>query len=153
LLVTEMGKELVLYDLQAFKAHRLNPTSAFVYKACDGNRSVAEIAQLLSNAHSGTTNEQVVWYALKRLQGASLLETRLEFPQEAKGITRRELMKTLGVAAAVALPVITSIVVPTPAQAQSCLPSGSTCSPPGTNPACCSGQCIPASGDAPGRCA
>ncbi len=119
LLVTETGNELVVYDLKRFKAHRLNSTSALVWKTCDGNHSVANIGQRLTEEFGSAIDEQVVSYALKRLQSAHLLEAPLDLPGDAKRINRRELMRVLGLGAVVALPIVTSIVVPTPAQAQS----------------------------------
>jgi hypothetical protein len=53
-------------------------------------------------------------------------------------VTRRELIRRLGLAAAASLPLVTSIVAPTPAQAASCLPSGQPCT---SSLQCCSAVC------------
>ena len=55
------------------------------------------------------------------------------------GSTRRELLKTLAVGAGAAIPVVTSIVVPTVADAASGLPTGSGCT---IDSQCASGICL-----------
>jgi hypothetical protein len=137
LIITERGDELVIYDLRRFKIHNLNSTSALIWKACDGSRTVEQIVAFLSNQLAADMDQQVVWYTLKRMQGAYLLDESLELPDQARRITRRELIAAAGLAGIVLLPVITSIIAPTPAQAASGggLPpgsgSGGTPSPPG----------------------
>ena len=130
LLITEKGDELIIYDLKRFKIHNLNSTSALVWKACDGSRTVPEIVAFLGNQSGTEIDERVVWYTLKRLQGAYLFAESLELPAQAGRITRRDLIAVAGLAGIVALPVITSIIAPTPAQAQSAPGSGPT--PPPT---------------------
>ena len=114
--ITRVGDELVVYDLVQFKAHRLNPTAAAVFEACDGTRSVADLAALLGTQSTTHVDTEVVWYALNELHSAQLLETALPARQF---LTRRQLVAAAGAAAMVVLPVIASIVVPTPAEAQS----------------------------------
>jgi hypothetical protein len=63
----------------------------------------------------------VIWLALDQLAKARLLHE--DTPAARKpGLSRRELMKRIGVGGAMALPLITSIIAPTVAQA------GTTCS-------------------------
>ena len=63
----------------------------------------------------------------------------LESPGPAKGLTRRELIRRLGAAAAIALPLVSTVAAPTAAEAQSCIPQGAfTCSLV-TPPFCCPG--------------
>jgi hypothetical protein len=42
-------------------------------------------------------------------------------------MNRRQMVRTLGLAAVVAVPLVTSIVAPTPVQAATCLPPGAAC--------------------------
>ncbi|HZS47026.1 MAG TPA: PqqD family protein, partial [Blastocatellia bacterium] len=134
LLITEKGDELVIYDLKRFKIHNLNSTSVLVWKACDGSRTVPEIVAFLGNQSGTEIDERVVWYTLKRLQGAYLFAESLELPAQAGRITRRDLIAVAGLAGIVALPVITSIIAPTPAQAQSAPGSGEPTPPPPGQP-------------------
>ncbi|MCB0117266.1 MAG: PqqD family protein, partial [Caldilineaceae bacterium] len=44
LLVTDTGNELMLYDSAAGVVHVLNETSKLIWRLCDGNHTVAAIA-------------------------------------------------------------------------------------------------------------
>jgi hypothetical protein len=58
--------------------------------------------------------EKLVQFALQSLSGDGLLEP-LDFPPiVAAGMTRREVMQKVGVRAAVALPIVTTLLVATP---------------------------------------
>lgn len=108
--------ETLVYDGSTDKAYVLSPSAAAVWRACNGARSVQEIAQYLSA--DTPTNEQVVWYALGQLN--DLLVEPVTLPKELAGISRRQFLKRAGVVAgAVAIPVVVSIVAPSPAHAQS----------------------------------
>jgi hypothetical protein len=64
----------------------------------------------------------MVWLALEQLGKVDLLESRVEAPREAAAVSRRSFMRTVGigvVGGAVVLPLVTSIVAPTPAHAAS----------------------------------
>ena len=45
--VEKLPDETLVYDLNRYKAHCLNPTSALVWRRCDGRTTVAEVAALL----------------------------------------------------------------------------------------------------------
>ena len=138
LIVKNLDDEMLVYDEEREKAHCLNQTAALVWKNCDGNRSVAEIARQMQAELNAPVETNVVWYALKQLDKYHLLQDSVTLPDELVAMTRREFVKKIGVAAAVALPVILSIALPTPAQAISCLPTGAPCQ---TGGQCCSGFC------------
>jgi hypothetical protein len=133
LIVKELPDETLVYDLSADKAHCLNHTAGLVWKYCDGKSSVSEIAASLGNETQTVVDDRIVWLALDQLEKFKLLAEVPTIPAVFLGLNRRQLIRTLGVAA-VALPVIMSISAPT-AQAQasppSCLGSGSPCSPTG----------------------
>ncbi|MBV9851282.1 MAG: PqqD family protein [Armatimonadetes bacterium] len=118
LLVQKVGDELVVYDQQHHRVHRLNKTAALVWRHCDGRTGVAELAALLQSESGLPADEEVVRLALARLAKTRLL--RDECP-EAKSITRRQVIRRLGLAGAMTLllPVVTSIIAPTPAMAGS----------------------------------
>ena len=77
--------------------------------------------------------------ALDQLAEFDLLAPSEVRPCGAHLTSRREMMRRLGLAASVSLPLITSIISPTPAQAQS--PCTETSCPPGTT--CQAGVCEP----------
>jgi hypothetical protein len=139
LIIRELEEETLVYDLDTDKAHCLNQTAARIWKHCDGTSSVAQLCERLSQTMETTVDEKVVWYALEQFNKDGLLEEKIEPPAVFKiaGMSRRQMVRTLGLAAMVAIPVVTSIVAPTPVQAQSCLPRGSLCNP--SAPRCCPG--------------
>lgn len=146
LLVHELADEVLVYDLKRQKAHCLNKTSALVWNRCDGQTSVAQIAGLLGEKLETEVDENVVWLALKQLEKAQLLGETSPLVGETSRVSRRQLMRTLGLSAAAALPLVTSILAPTSVSAQSCLPKNFTPCTPSTN--CCSGlgNCNPSNG-------
>jgi hypothetical protein len=137
LLVQELPNEVLVYDLERHKAHCLNPTAALVWKHCDGRTSVSEIARLLENSLETTVDEDVVWCALNQLEKDHLLEEKVEWPVGVERISRRELVRRLGIGAAIAIPLVTSLLVPTAAYAGSVCNAGAPC----TNNTDCTGGC------------
>ena len=138
LIVKEVGIEVLVYDTESDRAHCLNETAAFVWNLCDGRRDATAIAQAMQEELNVTVDEKVVLFALTQLGRDNLLEHQLVTPTVFPGMNRRQMMRTLGIATAVALPLVTSIVAPTAIQAASCLPSGASCNGSGQ---CCSGLC------------
>jgi coenzyme PQQ synthesis protein D (PqqD) len=135
----EFGDEVLVYDLQRDQGHCLNSTAAATWKLCDGYSSPSQIAKTLSRQFSAPVDEAVVLLGPDHLADAHLL-IKPEVPVER--LSRRVAMRRIGIAAAIALPVITSIVAPTPAHAASCFPNGHPCTSPAQ---CCSGLCGPVS--------
>ena len=125
LVVKGLNDEVLVYDLERDKAHSLNSSAAFIWKKCNGRRSVAEVAQALSREFKVPADEQTVWLALDQLSKFNLLEAKVTRPAGVPNISRRQMMR-IGAAAAFALPVIVSIVAPTAANAQTSI-SPSVC--------------------------
>jgi hypothetical protein len=140
LVINELPEELVIYDTESHKAHCLNRTAALVWKRCDGKTSPAKIAQLLERELKAPVNEDLVLYALEQLGKDQLLTERFMRPVPGAQLSRRELVRRLGLAAVVAVPLITTMVAPTPVQAASnCVDcGGQPCCLPAT---CNSGIC------------
>jgi len=115
--------ETLVYDLEFHRAHCLNRTVDSVWRLCDGGRSVPDIARALQAAPSAPPDPDVVLLALSQLRGADLLVDTGDEADLPPGPSRRELLVRLGRGAVVWLPLVTSIVAPTPAQAASC-PAG-----------------------------
>ncbi|MCA1626062.1 MAG: PqqD family protein [Acidobacteria bacterium] len=107
MVIQEMPDEVLVYDLETNKAHCLNQTSAFVWKACDGKKSVVEISKLLGNSVS----EDLVWLAIDQLSEKNLLESKLSL--SSRGQSRREAIKKIGLASVIALPFVASLAAPT----------------------------------------
>ena len=132
----EFGDEVLVYDLQRDVGHCLNSTAAAAWKVCDGKSSPSQIARTLSRQLSGPVDESVVLLALDQLADADLLVE----PEVTVGRpSRRVAIRRIGVAAAIVLPLVTSIVAPTAAQAVSCFHDLHMCT---TSAQCCSHLCV-----------
>ena len=115
LIVKELKDETMLYDSKQNKAFCLNQTSAIVWKSCDGKTTVAEMTHALQAVDS-SVNDSVVWFALEQLESDGLLENSVAAPAEVAGLTRKELIRKFGLAAAL-VPIVAVLVAPTPAKA------------------------------------
>jgi Coenzyme PQQ synthesis protein D (PqqD) len=139
-LTRDFGDELLVYDRERNVGHCLNPTAAAAWKLCDGKKNISELATMLTRQLSAPVDEPVVLLALEELSKAHLL---IEAEKPLRRTSRREAIRAIGIAGAVALPLVTSLVAPTPARAASCLPNGRPCV---SNAQCCSGRCGVTSG-------
>ena len=111
--------ETLVYDLESHRAHCLNRTVDSVWRLCDGRRSVPDIARALQPVSPAPPDPDVVLLALTELRGADLLVDAGDEADLPSGSSRRELLVRLGRGAVVWLPLVTSIVAPTAAQAAS----------------------------------
>lgn len=136
LVVQELPDETLVYDLERDRAHCLNQTAAFVWGRCDGRTSPREMARALGQSAGTPVDEKLVWLALDQLRRNHLLSDPAIPPPTIASMNRRELVRVLGISAAVALPLVASIVAPLPAQAATgCASTGQSCATIG----CCSG--------------
>lgn len=113
LVVQETPDELLVYDLDSDKAHCLNETAARVWKACDGKNSVADIAALIGS----DAGDDVVWLAIDQLNENNLLDA--EMGSRFAGMSRRDVIKKVGLGTMIALPIIASLAAPRSAMAAS----------------------------------
>ena len=144
LITRKVAGEMLVYDRNRDEAHCLNPTAARVWTHCDGATTVAEMAHLLADEMQTPVAAEVVWLAVEQLRKARLLQEPhlqepLAGPKRIEHLSRRALVKRIGVGAAVTLPFIRSITAPTAAQAASCRPTGALCT---ANSQCCSNNCL-----------
>ena len=138
LIVKEVDCEILIYDQISNRAHCLNETAAQVWKYCDGQTTIADACRSLSREYDSPVDEKVVGYAIDQFAKDHLLE-EVGIPAfMVPGLSRRQMVRTLGLAAAVAVPVVTSILAPTPAQAATCRTIGAACT---VDAECCSGLC------------
>ncbi len=110
------GEELLLYDRESHTAHCLSPIVACIWRHCDGEHDVTELAELTG------ASEGLVADALHELREKELLAAEPELIQSTvPGISRREAIGRVvryGAAAA-AVPLIVSATAATPAMASS----------------------------------
>ncbi|NNE97747.1 MAG: hypothetical protein HKN25_01870 [Pyrinomonadaceae bacterium] len=135
IVVQDLDNELLVYDLKANKAFCLNETSALVFGFCRGIKTVSEITAAMSAKLKTPVSEDLVWLALEELKKNDLLEDSDDLTDQFAGLTRREAVKKVGFASMIALPIVSSVVAPNAAMAQ----SGATLL---VGQACTPGQCI-----------
>ena len=149
LVVQELEGEVLIYDLDTDEAFGLNKTSTIIWQLCDGNNSISEISLLISRSFNSIADENFVWLALDQLKKKNLLENKDEIVVNFGGMSRREVIRKVGLASVTALPLISSLVAPQASSAQSRVCSatcvctvtnvgaGVLCAPAGT----CTGGC------------
>lgn len=113
IVVQELGKELLIYNLKTHRCFNLNETSAIVYKSCDGVSSFAE----LKSKHKLT--DDLIFLALDQLKEEGLVENDNNRVSPFNGVSRREAIRKAGLASMVAIPLITSLIAPSAVSAQS----------------------------------
>jgi hypothetical protein len=130
LVLEELGGELLVYDLRTDAAHCLDAQAAAVWRACNGEATVSDIAAATGIPRDG------VEHALRGLADRDLMDGAADHHSRREAV---KLVLTVGAAGA-AIPVIRSIVAPTAAQAGSvsCFPDGAGCS---VDSDCCSQNC------------
>ena len=125
LLVEEVGDELVVVDQKRHTATSLNRTAATVWRHCDGATPIAGLVTALQHEVDAAADEDLVWVTLDDLGRSDLLEEPVTRSVDDADLSRRRLMKKvgIGVAAAVLLPEISTVLVPAAAQAKSVPPA------------------------------
>ena len=119
IVVQEMEQEILIYDLKENKALCLNETSALIYQLCNGKRTIQEIADAMSIKLNKLVSEDLIWLALDNFKKDNLLENNEQFEINFNGLSRRQVIKKIGLASMIALPVAASIVAPNAAMAAS----------------------------------
>jgi hypothetical protein len=110
LVIQDVPEEVLVYDMDTNKAHCLNKTAAMVWRSCDGSRTVPQIAEYVGSQAGEKVSDDFVWLAIDQLNANDLLEKPIK--ADFKGISRRDVIKRIGLTSMVALPVIASLVAP-----------------------------------------
>jgi hypothetical protein len=137
LVVEELSEELLLYDQNNHTAHCLSPLAACVWRHCDGERDVTELAELAG------ASESLVADALHELREKDLVDAEpLLMQSTVPGLSRREAIGRVARygAAATAVPLIVSATAATPAMANSVAEGGcpvNACKPADGSKCCC----------------
>ena len=113
LLVEEIGRETVVYDVETKEAHALSPVAAAVFAGSDGRKSFAELAAFAAERVQEPVTDDEVWDALVQLEDRNLLKP------PSGGLSRRGFVRT-GAGIAISAPLVTSLVMPSIASAVSC---------------------------------
>jgi hypothetical protein len=134
LIARRIDDELLVFDEETSTAHCLNGIAGEMWMACEQESSAVEVTEVLCPRWPDI-EEEVVAASLSKLAAAGLLEE-----QENISHGRRQLIRKLGFAAAVALPiVVNSVLIPSPAAAASCASITQSCA---TKPCCPGLHCL-----------
>ena len=156
LLRHQLDGQVLVYDTREDRVHLLDTTTGHVFELLEqGNRSREGIVAELATRMNSIEGESLLRLSLDELRKADLLMDA-QVPTDAlNDITRRDLVRKLGLAGAAALlvPTITTLTA-TRAYAQaSCLVTGQACVVNST-PACCTGEtCVAEDEFGNGHCA
>ncbi len=110
IVVLELPDEVLVYDMDTNKAHCLNHSAALVWKSCDGSNSIMDIVRQFESDGRGKVTEDFVWLAIDQLNENGLLENNPSPRFQRR--TRRQMLKTIGLASTVAVPIIASLIGP-----------------------------------------
>lgn len=128
LIVKEADGEILIYDEHNSRAHCLNATAAKVWQHCDGRSTIAEVCMSLSSDLEAPVDENIVWYAIDQFSRDNLLQEKTLIPAGLiTNMNRRQMVRTLGLAAVIALPLVTTIVAPDAAHAATLKAPGAPC--------------------------
>ena len=116
-LVQDLKDEVLIYDKNKNKSYCLNSTAKTVFNACDGTTTLEDLK------HQSSLPDDVIYLSLDEIKRNDLIEESYVSP--FAGVSRREVIKRVGLASMVALPVIFGLIAPTAANAQSgCVADG-----------------------------
>lgn len=120
IVVQSLSKELLVYDLLKHEAYQLNEPAMIVFNACGDAQSFED----LKRKHKFT--DDLIYLTLDSLKEKNLLEA--DYISPLPRTSRREMIRRVGLASMIALPVISALVAPTAAQAaSSCAANGTAC--------------------------
>jgi hypothetical protein len=122
IVIQELKDEILIYDLSKNKAYCLNQTSAMVWQECDGTKSITDLSRILSRKTRSNMTEDIIRLALDKLKKEKLLSNGDEIEIKFEGLSRRQVIRKIGLASMVALPIVVGFIAPAAAQAQSCPP-------------------------------
>lgn len=117
----KLSTETMVYDQVSHRAHVLNPTVSLVWEFADGRNSIDEIAQILHRQLGLPADRSVVLLALQELAESGLLQEPLQAEVGPERLTRRQVAQKLTLAGAslALVPLVTSVLAPTPVMAAS----------------------------------
>ena len=106
----KLADEVMVYNEADGRAHALNPMAAAVLEQCNGTRDRDELVDAVAASAETPVDLDVIDLALNDLVDAGLIEGGEHAPK----ISRRSLIRKMGVgtAAAAALPIVESVITP-----------------------------------------
>jgi len=143
LVVKMLLPETLIFDIRTYRAVTLNAAATLLWRRCDGQTSIAALAQALRDDLGLNADEETVWAGLEELQKESLLDVCPPIPTSLTSLTKRRLRRRLIVAGSVTF--LSGILVPEASAAGSCVINHADCTPKdgpcSTDTQCCSCKC------------
>src|ERR1044072_3152553 len=90
LVIEDLNEAMLVYDRNRHKARSLNKTAAFIWKQCDGQTTVADIARRMEREFDTPVDDNLVWLGIKQLAGSRLLPNRISQTPDMNGLSRRQ---------------------------------------------------------------
>ncbi|MEZ5346690.1 MAG: hypothetical protein R2681_14150 [Pyrinomonadaceae bacterium] len=119
IVIQRIDNEVLIYDLAANKAFCLNHPAAVIWETCDGSRSVADLKKIAETNLKTILTSEFVYFALNQLSENGLIDDFSELKEHFKAVSRREMVRRVGLTSAVGVPLVASIVAPRSVNAQS----------------------------------
>lgn len=112
IVVQELKDEILVCDTKYNQVFCLNQTAGEVWKLCDGKKNYREIAKELSKKMKVDFTEELVLFTLGELSKQNLLVNQINTNDLFGEFSRREVIKKIGLTSMVAIPLISSVVMP-----------------------------------------
>jgi hypothetical protein len=110
LLIRKVGNETVVYDTKTHNALALNELTTAVWEVCTGKSDASSLLEIIRCSGLVNAVDQVVLMAIDQLNRAGLLKTSTETNETDKtSLTRREMIRLIGIKSVAALPAISII--------------------------------------------
>lgn len=154
IVIQDLNDETLIYDLQTNQAFCLNETASLIWQLCDGKKSIAELSRIMSEKLGKPVCEDLVRLAIDQLKDRNLFENASELKADFSGLSRRALIRKIGLSSMIALPLVSAVIAPTATQAaSSCGQYFTLCSAPSdccpNVPSCSAGICCVSTGTQP----
>jgi hypothetical protein len=118
--IQRIETETLVYDERRHQAFCLNESSSVIWLLADGAHTVAEISAAASLQLGAPVSEDLVLFALEELRRDGLIESS-SVAETAPVLSRRVMLRRLGVGGALLVPMIAAVLAPTAAQAYGCV--------------------------------
>lgn len=114
--IQEVDTETLIYNERTHRAWCLNRSSACIWRLCNGQNTVGQIADAAALELGSPVSEDLILVTVDELREKELLEP-MAVEVLPPGMTRRQMIGRVGLTAAALLPVIAALTAP-PARAQ-----------------------------------
>ena len=119
IVVQDLKNETLVCDLKTNRVFCLNETAGEVWKLCNGKNDIAEIERILSRKLGGKVGQEIILLALDEFSKENLLAENFSTKAFYTDVSRREMIRKAGMVSMLALPLVSSVMMPTSAQAAS----------------------------------